>query len=65
MTKQMKAFLFMLSVSEGTHGKGDDGYNVIVGGGIWKNASAYNAVKFYQTAGGGTLSGTFKLYGVL
>lgn len=35
MTEQMKAFLFMISVSEGTHGKGDNGYNVIVGGGLF------------------------------
>ena len=29
------AFLDMLAVSEGTAGKGDDGYNVLVGGGLF------------------------------
>jgi lysozyme len=32
MTAQQKAFLDTLSVSEGTFGKGDNGYNVLVGG---------------------------------
>jgi muramidase (phage lysozyme) len=32
MTKNEKAFLDMLSHSEGTFGHGDNGYNVIVGG---------------------------------
>lgn len=31
-TPQMDAFLDMLAASEGTAGKGDDGYNVLVGG---------------------------------
>ena len=30
-----KAFLNMISVSEGTYGRGDNGYNVIVGGGLF------------------------------
>ena len=32
MSPNLKAFLDMIAVSEGTKGKGDDGYNVIVGG---------------------------------
>lgn len=32
MNKNLKAFLDMIAVSEGTKDKGDDGYNVIVGG---------------------------------
>ena len=34
------AFLDMLTVSEGTHGIGDDGYNVIVGGKTFNNGYA-------------------------
>jgi muramidase (phage lysozyme) len=30
------AFLDMIAVSEGTAGKGDDGYNVLYGGGLFK-----------------------------
>lgn len=32
----LKAFLDMISHSEGTYGKGDDGYNVLVGGGLFE-----------------------------
>lgn len=35
ISKNLKAFLDMLSVSEGTHGRGDDGYNVLVGGALF------------------------------
>lgn len=35
MSPNLKAFLDMISVSEGTKGRGDDGYNVIVGGGLF------------------------------
>jgi len=31
------AFLDMIAVSEGTAGQGDDGYNVLVGGGLFNN----------------------------
>lgn len=31
------AFLDMLATSEGTAGKGDDGYNVLVGGGLFES----------------------------
>lgn len=37
MTKNRKAFLDMIAVSEGTKGHGDDGYNVIVGGGLFSS----------------------------
>ena len=32
MSPNLQAFLDMIAVSEGTAGKGDNGYNVIVGG---------------------------------
>lgn len=35
------AFLDMLAVSEGTQGRGDDGYNVIVGGGLFNGYAAH------------------------
>ena len=31
----MKAFLDVISISEGTFGRGDNGYNVLVGGGLF------------------------------
>jgi muramidase (phage lysozyme) len=36
MSPNLKAFLDMIAISEGTKGKGDDGYNVIVGGELFK-----------------------------
>ena len=35
MTQNQKAFLDMISVSEGTYGHGDNGYNVLVGGALF------------------------------
>lgn len=35
MNENREAFLEMISVSEGTYGRGDNGYNVIVGGGLF------------------------------
>lgn len=35
LDKNIAAFLDMIAVSEGTAGKGDDGYNVIVGGSLF------------------------------
>ena len=37
MSPNLKAFLDMIAVSEGTAGKGDDGYNVIVGGDLFES----------------------------
>lgn len=36
MNENRKAFLSMIAVSEGTKGKGDDGYNVMVGGSLFE-----------------------------
>lgn len=36
----IKPFLDMIAVSEGTYGKGDDGYNVLVGGALWEHGYA-------------------------
>lgn len=35
MSPNLKAFLDMIAESEGTKGKGDDGYNVLVGGSLF------------------------------
>ena len=40
MSPNLKAFLDMIATSEGTFGKGDDGYNVIVGGALFHNGYA-------------------------
>lgn len=37
MSNNLKAFLDMIAYSEGTAGKGDNGYNVIVGGSLFHN----------------------------
>ncbi|MEN6375587.1 MAG: glycoside hydrolase family 104 protein [Smithella sp.] len=37
MENNRKAFLDMIAVSEGTKGHGDNGYNVIVGGGLFSS----------------------------
>ena len=37
MNTNLKAFLDMIAVSEGTSGKGDDGYNVLVGGTLFNS----------------------------
>ena len=37
MSPNLKAFIDMIAVSEGTAGKGDDGYNVIVGGDLFES----------------------------
>lgn len=39
LSKNLSAFLDMIAISEGTFGKGDDGYNVIVGGSFFTNYS--------------------------
>lgn len=36
MSQNLKAFLDMIAHSEGTLGRGDDGYNVLVGGRLFK-----------------------------
>jgi lysozyme len=37
MSPNLQAFLNMIAVSEGTAGKGDNGYNVIVGGALFES----------------------------
>jgi muramidase (phage lysozyme) len=37
MSPNLQAFLDMIAVSEGTDGKGDNGYNVIVGGSLFES----------------------------
>lgn len=35
ISRNLNAFLDMIAVSEGTAGKGDDGYNILVGGSVF------------------------------
>jgi muramidase (phage lysozyme) len=52
MTPNERAFLDMLAVSEGTMGHGDDGYNVLVGGGIFRDYTHHpNALIRLNSAG--------------
>ncbi|MGB6056313.1 MAG: glycoside hydrolase family 104 protein [Burkholderiaceae bacterium] len=39
--RNVLAFLDMLAYAEGTQGRGDDGYNVIVGGGLFNGYAAH------------------------
>lgn len=41
ISKNLSAFLDMISVSEGTHGRGDDGYNILVGGSTFHDYSKH------------------------
>lgn len=41
LSKNMRAFLDMIAHAEGTAGKGDNGYNVVVGGGLFDNYSTH------------------------
>lgn len=59
MTTNLKAFLKMISVSEGTAGLGDDGYNVVVGGTLFYNYGDHprkrvwiERIKNFSTAAG-------------
>lgn len=47
MTSNQAAFLSMLAFSEGTAGKGDNGYNVIVGGELFHSYADHPRVKVY------------------
>lgn len=46
-TKNQSAFLDMLAYSEGTIGKGDDGYNLIVGGALFNSYADHPRVRVY------------------
>ena len=47
MTANLKAFLDLIALSEGTLGKGDNGYNVIVGGELFHNYSDHPRKKVF------------------
>jgi len=52
--ENIKKFLDLIAMSEGTFGKGDDGYNVTFGGGLFNNGFAYHPNiqrSFMQTNG--------------
>ncbi len=45
MNRNRKAFLDMIAWSEGTLGRGDDGYNVLVGGGLFEGYLDHPRIK--------------------
>lgn len=47
ISANMKAFLDMIANSEGTAGKGDDGYNVVVGGALFIDYSKHPNIKVF------------------
>ncbi len=47
MTPNEKAFLDTISFSEGTYGKGDDGYNVLVGGSFFDGYDDHPRISVY------------------
>src|SRR5579862_2838471 len=47
MTPNEKAFLDMISFSEGTYGKGDNGYNVLVGGSFFDGYDDHPRISVY------------------
>ncbi|MGB4498902.1 MAG: glycoside hydrolase family 104 protein [Methylococcaceae bacterium] len=49
MTKNMRAFLDTIAKSEGTWGKGDDGYDVLFGGKFFESYADHPRVKAYET----------------
>jgi muramidase (phage lysozyme) len=47
MNANRKAFLDMIATSEGTKGRGDDGYNVIVGGQLFDDYGSHPRVRVF------------------
>jgi muramidase (phage lysozyme) len=47
MTPNEKAFLDTIAFSEGTYGKGDDGYNVLVGGSLFDGYEDHPRIRVY------------------
>ncbi len=47
MTPNEKAFLDTIAFSEGTYGKGDDGYNVLVGGSFFDGYDDHPRISVY------------------
>ena len=63
MTPNEKAFLDMIAVSEGTKGKGDDGYNVLVGGHLFHDYSDHPRLRIICNSRGlvSTAAGRYQL----
>jgi muramidase (phage lysozyme) len=64
MSPNLKAFLDMIAVSEGTKGRGDDGYNVIVGGSLFTDYSDHPKKLIWIRDGlASTAAGRYQLLG--
>ena len=62
LEKNLAAFLDMLAKSEGTAGKGDDGYNVLVGGGLFEGYADHPRLKIRVRPGlWSTAAGRYQL----
>lgn len=48
MNKNIRAVLDTIAHSEGTYGKGDDGYNVLCGGDLFHDYTDHPRVKLYE-----------------
>lgn len=58
VTGNRKAFLDMIAVSEGTKGIGDDGYNVLYGGGLFEGYSDHPRKKLTFKMKGKSITST-------
>ena len=64
MSPNLKAFLDMIAVSEGTKGKGDDGYNVVVGGELFHGYADHPKKLVWLKPGlASTAAGRYQLLG--
>jgi lysozyme len=64
MSPNLKAFLDMIAVSEGTKGKGNDGYNIIVGGSLFTDYSDHPKKLIWIRDGlASTAAGRYQLLG--
>jgi lysozyme len=64
MSPNLKAFLDMIAVSEGTKGKGNDGYNVIVGGSLFTDYADHPKKLIWIRDGlASTAAGRYQLLG--
>jgi muramidase (phage lysozyme) len=64
MSPNLKAFLDMIAVSEGTKGRGNDGYNVIVGGSLFTDYSDHPKKLIWIRDGlASTAAGRYQLLG--
>jgi len=57
----VRAFLDMIAVSEGTKGRGDDGYNVVVGGRLFSDYSQHPRIVVATRYGNSDAAGRYQI----